>query len=495
MAARNLVLGESTRYSYSDDGLVLVAGERGDVIDYGATPVVSPITADLGSASKFSGLVVNDSVTGSETDRYSFSLRESELRSTATGLVLLGVEVLGVDRLARIEGLTPVVSRTDLDGTFALFAIEREGLNLLSVSGSGNYSLRLSVAGDLNGDGSVDGVDSQLLMGAISTRSYSELFDLNRDRVLDATDVQILGSNYGFSANRAPSVTGTSVLTHEDLGVTIGLDKLAVDPEGDEIFWKAINPVNGTVVFESDGLTARFKPNTGYTGMASFELVADDGFGASVPATITVKVSDAPLIALDFVKRNPKLQVNEQFKFEVIGDFADQEDVLLSGDYLTWRSENSSVANISQTGLLTGLKDGTTILSAERDGISLATAAKVGKTTAPTNSAEFYANIAEKSGLDIFPEAVTIAPGVTIPIDVSVGQDFTQGPDLSVFESGTRYFVSNPEIAVVSPNGMLMGLQEGIVDVTVIHGAAEFVIPVKTVNTHTLPILVTARFM
>ncbi|NJO93193.1 MAG: tandem-95 repeat protein [Hydrococcus sp. RM1_1_31] len=359
IGARNLAIGASTRYGYSQDGLSLIAGEQGKAIAYSNTPVVSVVTADLGSAARFTGAVVEGNLAGS--DRYSFSIRDSELRSTATGFVLLAVEVEGIGNLPIIQGLTPVASQTATESAFALFAIQKEGLNLLILDGNGNYSLRLSVAGDLNRDGLVDGVDSQLLMGAIETGNYRVEYDLNRDRVLDAADVQILGSNYGFSANRAPSVTGTSVLTHEDLGVSIDLEKLAVDPEGDEIFWKAVKATHGTVTFEADGVTTRFKPDTGYVGMASFELIADDGFGSSMPAVVTVKVSDAPLIDLDFVKRNPQLKVGERTQLVAIGDFADQKDVILSSDYLRWKSENGAVASVSDTGLVTGLSDGTTI--------------------------------------------------------------------------------------------------------------------------------------
>ena len=73
-----------------------------------------------------------------------------------------------------IAGLTPVASHTTRHGAFALFAISQAGLELLDLTGanrttSGGYTLHLFVAGDVNGDGTVDGNDAQLLPAAMGT--------------------------------------------------------------------------------------------------------------------------------------------------------------------------------------------------------------------------------------------------------------------------------------------------------------------------------------
>jgi hypothetical protein len=83
------------------------------------------------------------------------------------------------------------------------------------------------------------------------------------------------------------------------------------------------------VRFAPDGETAIFVPTPGYSGTASFELIGNDGFARSEAATIEIEVSDAPLTSLDFVERNPSLEVGEQFELQVVADFADQKDVLL----------------------------------------------------------------------------------------------------------------------------------------------------------------------
>ena len=57
---------------------------------------------------------------------------------------------------------------------FALFALDHAGLDLLEINsaspaGAGGYSLQLFVAGDVNGDGQVDGRDGQLLAAALGS--------------------------------------------------------------------------------------------------------------------------------------------------------------------------------------------------------------------------------------------------------------------------------------------------------------------------------------
>ncbi|MEO1005448.1 MAG: tandem-95 repeat protein, partial [Cyanobacteria bacterium J06638_38] len=479
VSARNLALGDSVRYSYGGRGLNLIAGDTGEAIEYFDTPVVKPITGDLGTASNFTGL----NTPGNGENLYSFGFRESEIQSTNTGFVLLSVDLDGTDGLPTIEGLTPVSTETSTDSSFALYAIEREGLNLLSVNGNSNYELVLGIAGDVNNDNAVDGVDSQLVEQALGTAAgdtdYDRNLDINRDRIIDATDLQILGSNYGFRYNQAPVVSNGDALTHEDLNVEIPLADLATDPEGDRVFFKATDIEHGSVSFTPDGQTVIFKPEVGYTGTASFKLFADDGYAVSDASIVEINVSDAPLTSLDFVERNPKLEVGEQLELQVIADFADQEDVIVPGDYLNWSSESEEVARVSDRGVITGVRNGTTIFSTERDGLSAATVSRVGDIPAPTDEASFNLALAEEQGLDIYPDAVTLTPGVDRQILVGIEGNIEDPELLSDTDVGTRYFVSNPEVLTVDENGLITTIKEGEADIAVIHSAAEAVLPVN----------------
>ena len=231
--------------------------------------------------------------------------------------------------------------------------------------------------------------------------------------------MQILGSNYGFRYNQAPVVTDGEALTHEDLSVEIPLVDLANDPEGDKpygmasqrTFFRATDVENGTVTFSPDGQTAIFKPEVGYTGTASFELFADDGYAVSEASIVEINVSDAPLTSLDFVERNLGLEIGSQTELQVIADFADQEDVIVPGDYVSWSSDTSEVATISDRGVMTGVNNGTTIFTAERDGLNAVTVSRVGQADSPSTEAELNTAIAEYYGLDVYPDAVTLTEG------------------------------------------------------------------------------------
>ncbi len=441
---RNVTLGEWYRYGYDEAGNLI-------------TPM------DLGGASQFSG----KTYTGSGTQTYSFSLTDSELVSTATGVVLLGVQVTGDESLVpEISGLTPLVRQSDASNSSAIFAIESEGLNLLELEEM-DYTFELTVLGDGNGDKKVNALDSY------------ENRDWNGDGIINEVDVQILASNYGFTANLAPVVTSTSVLTHVDLPGEVDLSDLARDPEGDKLFYRVMNPTNGTVRLGADGKTAIFAPTPGYREVGSFELLVDDGLSSAAPVTVTMQVSDAPLVNLDFGQRNPKLEVGETTQLWAVGDFGDQENVLLPGDYLTWRAENG-IVNVSEGGWVTGLENGTAILRASRDGIEAVTATRVGVLESNTE-AEFTIELAEQFGLDVFPQTATMTVGTVTQIYVSLAGGLPDEPDLSTEESGTRYFIGDSEIAVVDPNGILLARSPGVTQLTIIHGGAEAIIPLQVV--------------
>jgi hypothetical protein len=280
------------------------------------------------------------------------------------------------------------------------------------------------------------------------------------------------------SDNNPPVVSPTSVRTYTELETTISLENLATDAEGDPLTISVLNPVNGTVIFNPLTNKASFKPASGFSGIASFDFLASDAFGSSSPARVTVNVSDVPLLNLDFVKRNPQLNAGENTELVVLGDFADQQDVVLPDSYLTYTSLNPEVAPIDATGKVTGLTNGTSILSASRNNLQAVTAVRVGKLPAPTNDAEFNGSLAEINGLNVYPKAVTMTAGMGRSLLVGI-ENIIQSPDLKFGSTGTRYFPGNSNLLQVNSDGIITAIKEGVTNVTVIHGAAEQVVPVQ----------------
>jgi YD repeat-containing protein len=365
VAARNLSTGQPSRYGYLSGSVHLLtevvspSGGKSAVIRYTPTLQVFPLTADLGSSGQFLASDRGGALAAGGTDRYAFSLQPSEIRSTASEALYLGISVQAAagsalqPAIPSIAGLTPLVSRVSTQGAFALYAISRDGLELLELSGangatSGGYTLHLFVAGDVNGDGKVDGYDGQLLAAALGTSvgqsGYLAGADANQDGVIDATDAQLLSSDLGFQANQPPVVTAGQALTHQDLAVSVDLATLATDPEDDRVYFRLLNPQHGSATLSPDGHTVTFIPAPGDTGLATFQYVADDGYGTSAPATVSVNVSAAPLINLDVAQRAELVGPGEALNLTVTGDFADQPGVDLPTSYVTVTSTDTQVA-------------------------------------------------------------------------------------------------------------------------------------------------------
>ena len=151
------------------------------------------------------------------TDLFSFRLDQAELNSTATGSVLLRVLVQGTDGSSfRPRRRSPACSRSrSIRGGPSSLPCSRStsrGFTSFRSAGAtasttGKYSLNLTVAGDLNGDGNVDGNDSALLAAAMGSTAgsanYSLAADINGDGKVDQQDAVILASDYGFNATTA----------------------------------------------------------------------------------------------------------------------------------------------------------------------------------------------------------------------------------------------------------------------------------------------------
>jgi DNA-binding beta-propeller fold protein YncE len=399
------------------------------------------------------------------------------------------------------------LSRSGGGSAFALFAVSREGLNLLRLAGAdsataGDYTLHLFVAGDADQNGDVDGLDAeivtQLLGASAGDPAYLASADANRDGTIDTIDVQLLAADFGFRANRGPLIQGTDALTHIDLPVVINLTTLGSDPEGDELFFRVFDAQGGTATLAPGGSSVTFLPNPGYSGPATFQILADDGYATSIPAIVSVDVSDAPLLNLDFTVRRPRLKLiydnpvrlddefdnpvpgsrqpgrPVDFAMHVIGDFADQVGVTLPASYLTFHSADPDVASVSSEGVLHATKQGVTILTVASHGVQAATAVSV---DIPQDmlGQELYA-----LGLDAYPDAVTLSSeGGSRQFVVFLAADYTLSTDLTSAAAGTRYFVNRPGVISVSADGLATALAEGAATVTIINGPAEAVIPVR----------------
>gem|GEM_PF-3421131 len=268
-----------------------------------------------------------------------------------------------------------------------------------------------------------------------------------------------------------------------DLETAIAMLPLATDPEGDPLIVRLTGATNGTARLSGDGRTVLFAPETGFSGTATFSFVADDGFTMSAPNTVTITVSNAPLISIDFIARQPRIGVGGGTQLQFIGDFADQTGVLLPGTYLTLSSTNDVAGQVRQDGRFLGIGQGYGAIVAARGDIQAATAFMVG---APADIAD--AALATL-GLTSYPGAVTlVSNGGSRQILLSDPLD----RDVAGGTSGTRYFSSDPSIIEITADGRILGKAPGEAIVTAIHKMAESRIAVKVAAPQTGPATVGA---
>ncbi|MCU0915393.1 MAG: tandem-95 repeat protein [Planctomycetes bacterium] len=498
VAVRNLGAGTGSRYGYAAAAAgpalltsAVATGGAGDAIVYpgdASAPQVRPIRADLGGVSQFTGQARAGTLTAGGLDLYTFSLRGTEIASTNAERVIMrvavraGADLSFVPTAPAIAGLTPLSVQITGGSVVALFALEQEGLYQLAVGAGigGAYTLAVGVAGDVNASGRVDGVDSTLLAGGDS------LYDIDGDAVVNDTDVQILIANYGFVRNGGPELLAQSqpLLTHVDLRTTLALNTLASDPDGDAVFFRIIGATHGTAALSADGMSLVFMPDAGYTGPATVQVVADDGFNSSPTGQVQINVSSAPLLSLDFQRRRLLLEAGATGTIVVLGQFADQADVVLPLDYVTAQILDPTIATISASGVVTAKQNGTTTLVVRRGNLQAATAIGVGL---PGDSRGLVLHV---FGIDAYPNAVTLAPGGQRQIVVSLGS--TQEMFIQAAAAGTRYYVGDSSVVSVTADGLIQAAGEGTTTITVICGDAEETITVQVEPAAVGPVVVDA---
>jgi len=202
--------------------------------------------------------------------------------SVAGGQLILRLAVSGSGvGTPSVDGLQALSVEHYGDTTVALYAFTRQSLYQLRVTGTGAYTMGLSLAGDLNLDGLVDGLDSALVQAPAADA------DITGDGSTDRSDRQGLFANFGFTMNVGPQLAADlpDVFTHEDLRVRVDLGQVATDPDGDPVFYRIVSSSNGTTTLSADGRFAIFTPDAGFSGSAELQLSADDGFNASPVAT------------------------------------------------------------------------------------------------------------------------------------------------------------------------------------------------------------------
>ena len=414
-------------YRYDSEGRLILARslnspDFGTPYGYDAAgnPFADTITANLGAAVNWLSSDTANQWSGAlqagQTTTIAFAVRETELASAvkvpgAQGAVIIALETQLVDAQASLEiiGAT-VLGTTSIAGKQTmLLRVTEAGLKLIRISGAGAAQVRISLVGDLNRDGMVDGTDSAAWQQAAVTARPDG--DLNGDGAVTQSDRQVLYANYGFKANQAPVQANTTVLkTHTDLATSASLSEMGQDLEGDAIFWRVLGATHGAAKLAADGQTLLFTPELGYAGQATVTMQADDGFAASAPIELTVNVSGAKLlnIRITNLAALSNLKAGQSIYIAAEGDFADEAGVRLTGSglgggYLTVQAEDLAAWGVASTAAQNAItvNDGADTVRGNAQGAAAITVLRVhtdgtGQSTTVRQISAFNVSVAQK---------------------------------------------------------------------------------------------------
>ncbi|HND51734.1 MAG TPA: putative Ig domain-containing protein, partial [Pirellulaceae bacterium] len=224
--------GESaTLYSYDAAGRLILSSANGaaNSIAYDPTQVTSDVV-DLGSITEFSS---RDRAGTAAANAQSYTLRVSaeDLQAAPSGRLIAAARLttsgVGPTPAAQLPGALRLGATSRAGSSVAFFEIDAAGLYQLDVPAqTGAYTLRLTIAGDLNRDGAVDGADAQAFMEAYGSSSGDATFtreaDWDESGAVDDADRLLLLANFGFVtggfASSAATQSGLALEPDSDTG-------------------------------------------------------------------------------------------------------------------------------------------------------------------------------------------------------------------------------------------------------------------------------------
>lgn len=256
------------------------------------------------------------------------------------------------------------------------------------------------------------------------------------------------GGNAGVTVT--PSSESVGVGSSVTLSATV-TDAAGHTVNGASIFWNtenaAVATVSGTGVVVGIAVgTVRIAASSG--GMSGFSTIT-----VIPPGVASVTVSPS----------GPTIKIGETV--HLVAQTLDAAGAVLTGRTVTWSSSNTDVATVDNTGLVTGVIVGGSVITATSEGKS--------------GTAAVAVNAAVAASITVAPPSVIITTGQTSQLTATVKD--ASGTVIS--GAVVTWNVDNAAIATVSSTGLVTGQTSGAATVTATSGAAHVGVPV----TVTLP--------
>jgi uncharacterized protein YjdB len=235
-------------------------------------------------------------------------------------------------------------------------------------------------------------------------------------------------------------------------------------PIADVIFtWSSSN--TGVATVSGSGLATAVSPGTALITASSEGVVSNQAMiqVAAVPQQVTSSGSQTALI-IEVSPTAAALPVMDNIQFTAVAKNAEGDQV--GGVNFIWNSSNPAVAEVDNTGQVTGFSVGTSEIRASGEGV---------------NSNQALLQVAEVTDEDLSGEGPVVAAIQITPPSVMVSKNTTQqfaavakdpgGAQIS--KPSLTWSSSNPNVAVVDQDGVATAVSSGTATIT---ASSKFVI-------------------
>jgi uncharacterized protein YjdB len=124
-----------------------------------------------------------------------------------------------------------------------------------------------------------------------------------------------------------------------------------------QVTWTTSNAPAAKI--SSNGLVRALSPGTASVGASL----------ASVSASMTVDVTNAQIVSISITPAGSTIAAGTRLSLTATGSFSDSSTQVINRD-VTWTSDNTGVATVGPTGLLTGIAAGTANIGTSLDGVT-----------------------------------------------------------------------------------------------------------------------------
>ncbi|NAX47985.1 hypothetical protein CAG70_13430 [Photobacterium halotolerans] len=183
--------------------------------------------------------------------------------------------------------------------------------------------------------------------------------------------------------------------------------------------------------------------------LATGSAVITASFGGTVSNNANLTVTAATVLSVTITPESASIANGTTQQFTATAKFSDGSTLDVT-DLVSWKSDDTSVATISATGLAHGLNEGNTVVTAHYQDV---TSADIPLSVTP----------AEISAITVSPGAASIANGTTQQFTATAS--FTSGPDQDVTHL-VSWVSSDTSVASINTSGLAQSLAMGTTEMT-----------------------------